>query len=51
LNKKSLKVKVVELAQNELKQTKGGAAVAEKLKTVTQTGKSKHHKLHSKLSV
>jgi len=38
MKKKSLKVKVVELAKNELNKTKGGTA--EQLKTVVKTAKA-----------
>lgn len=41
MKKKSMKVKVLELAKNELLQTKGGTRSMADLEEVTQTGKKK----------
>jgi hypothetical protein len=41
MKKKSLKVNLIELAKNELRNTKGGTRSAYDLDEVTQTGKKK----------
>lgn len=41
MKKKSLKVKVLEIAKNELQQVKGGSRSLDDLEEVTQTGKKK----------